>query len=255
MPEALTLTLVSATVVSVAVCVYKSIDRVVSAPKEIVKQGGASAEGVIQTFAAELRKLFGSEPRISLTRRVIQTGGEAIRELALYKETVLIREEWSSTSWKSTKRLSVQQPFTLKAGFDLNRLKFDFDPAKKAVTVTISDSTIVNVEYAGDYEILKEEHGLWNRIALSERDAILNSLPQKAQDEAEKLRLRDKAAEQLKNLLERMLPRDVHLVVRCADDTLHFRTDKQLPNISPATLSVLGMSEVPLAVERAAGAS
>ncbi len=250
MPEALTLTLVSATVVSVAVFVYKSIDRVVSAPREIVKQSGASAESLIKTFSSELRKLFGSEPRISINRRVIQTGGEAIRELALYKETVLINEQWSSTSWRSTKRLSVQQPFTLKAGFDLNRLKFEFDPERKMLNVTISDSTIVNVEYAGDYEILKEEHGLWNRISLSERDSILNSLPQKAQDEAEKLRLRDKAAEQLKVLLERMLPKDVQLVVRCADDTLLFRTDKQLPNLSPTTLSLLGISEVPVNVER-----
>jgi hypothetical protein len=248
MPEALTLTLVSATVVSVAVCVYKSIDRLVSAPGQMVKQSGASAEGVIKTFAAELRRLFGSEPRISMNRRVIQTGGEAIRELALYKETVLISEEWNSTSWKSTKRLAVQQPFTLKAGFDLNRLKFDLDPAKKLVTVTISDSTVVNVEYAGDYEIVKEEHGLWNRISVAERDAILNSLPQKAEDEAEKLRLRDKAAEQLKSVLERMLPADFKLVLHCADDTLLFRSDQRLPNISPATLSLLGMTEVPLNV-------
>jgi hypothetical protein len=255
MPEALTLTLVSATVVSVAVCVYKSIDRVISAPADILKQSGASAEGVIKTFATEVRKLFGSEPRISVNRRVIQTGGEAIRELALYKETVLIKEEWSSTSWKSTKRLSVQQPFTLKAGFDLNRLKFDLDPKKKVVTVTISDSTVVNVEYAGDYEVVKEEHGFWNRISVAERDAILNSLPQKAQDAAEKLRLRDKAAEQLKIFLERMLPADVRLVLHCADDTLLFRSDKQLANIPPATLSVLGMSEVPVNVGRASTVS
>ena len=255
MPEALTLTLVSATVVSVAVCVYKSIDRVVSAPREIVKQSGASAEGAIRTLAAELRELFGSEPRISLKRRVIQTSGEAIRELALYKETVLISEEWSRTSWKSTKRLLVQQPFTLKAGFDLNRLKFDLDPEKKLLTVTVSDSTVVNVEYAGDYDVLKEEHGFWNRISVAERDAILKSLPQKAQDEAEKLRLRDKAAEQLKNLLERMLPPDLKLKLHCADDTLLFRNDKELPNISPVTLSLLGMSEVPVNVGRGAPVS
>ena len=246
MPEPLTVTLVSATVVSVAVCVYKSIDRVVSAPKELVKQTGASAENLIKIFAGELRKLFGSDPRISVNRRVIQSGGESIRELALYKETLLIQEEWSSTRWKSTKRLSVQQPFTLKAGFDLNRLKFDLDPAQKRVTVTISDSTIINVEYAGEYQILQEEHGLWNRITSSERDAILNSLPQKAQHQAEMLNLRDKAAEQLKNLLARILPGDINLVLHCTDDTLLFRADRNLANIPAATLSLLGLSEVPL---------
>jgi hypothetical protein len=186
---------------------------------------------------------------------VIQTGGESIRELALYKETVLIQEEWTSTRWRSTKHLSVQQPFTLKAGFDLNRLKFDLDPVQKRVTVTISDSTILNVEYAGDYEILKEEHGLWNRITSLERDAILNSLPEKAQGQAELLKLRDKAAEQLKNLLERVLPNDIKLVLHCTDDTLLFRDDKKLTAIPTATLSLLGLSEVPLdaKVERSDG--
>src|ERR1051325_5173630 len=182
MPEPLTLTLVSVTVVSVAVCVYKGIDRVISAPKETVKQTGRTAEELIKTLAVELKKLFGAEPRISMSRRVIQTGGEAMRELALYKETVLITEEWTNTSWKSTKRIRVQQPFILKAGFDLNRLKFEVDPKNREVRVTISESTLVNIEYAGEYEVLKEEHGFWNRITAQERDRIVNSLPQKAQE-------------------------------------------------------------------------
>jgi membrane-associated HD superfamily phosphohydrolase len=242
MPEPLTVTLVSATVVTVAVCVYKSIDRVISAPKELVRQSGATAEDLIRTFASELKKLFGSEPRISVNRRIVQTGGQAIRELALYKETVLIKEEWEDTSWKSTKKLCVEQPFTLKAGFDLNRLKFELDPASKQVTATISESTIINVEYAGDYEILKEEHGFWNRISPVERDAIVNSLPEKARQEVEELQLRDKAAEQLKNVLQKMLPPDVALVIKCTDDTLCFE-QKSLAPIPPTTLSRLGLSE------------
>jgi len=93
MPEPLTIALVSVTVVSVAVCAYKAVDRIVSAPRDIVKAGGDSVENVVRTFGAELRKLFGSEPRISVNRRVVQTGGTAIRELALYKETILVSEE------------------------------------------------------------------------------------------------------------------------------------------------------------------
>src|SRR5688500_18838949 len=197
MPEPVTIALISVTVVSVAVCAYKAVDRIVSAPKDIVKAGGESVENVVRTFGSELRKLFGSEPRISVNRKVIQTGGTAVRELALYQETILIREEWVNTSWKSTKKLLVQQPFVLKAGFDLNRLKFDLDAEKNTVTVTISESTLVNLEYAGEFEILKAEHGLWNRITAVERDAVLNSIPTKAREEAEKLQFRAKAVEQL----------------------------------------------------------
>jgi hypothetical protein len=243
MPEPLTLTLASVTVISVAVCVYKSIDRVLSAPRETIKQTGQSAEELVRTFAAELRKLFGSEPRISVNRRIVQTGGEAIRELALYKETVLINEEWTNTSWKSTKRLHVQQPFALKAGFDLNRLKFEVDPVNREVTATISESTIVNIEYAGDYEVLKQEHGFWNRITARERDTILNSLPQKAKEEAEALQLRDKAAEQLRALLQPILPPGFRLQLKCADDTIRFEDKPSLANIPGTTLALLGFEE------------
>lgn len=241
MPEPLTIALVSVTVVSVAVCAYKAVDRIVSAPRELVKTGGESVENMIRTFGAELKKLFGSEPRISVQRRVIQTGGTAVRELALYKETVLISEEWANTTWKSTKKLHVQQPFILKAGFDLNRLKFDVDPEKQQLTVTISESTLVNLEYAGDYEVLKEEHGLWNRISAEERDAVLNSIPQKAQEHAEKLQLRDKAVEQLKLFLRPIVPARFELLIKATDDSIYFQEHGVLATIPETTLSALGL--------------
>ena len=246
MPEPITIALVSVTVVSVAVCAYKAVDRIVAAPQGLVKTGSDSVENVIRTFGAELRKLFGSEPRISMNRRVIQTGGTGVRELALYKETILITEEWVNTTWHSTKKLHVQQPFVLKAGFDLNRLKFDVDPEKHQVTVTISESTLINLEYAGDYEVLKEKHGLWNRISAAERDAVLNSIPKKAQEEAEKLQLRDKALEQLKLFLRPILPPRFELVVKSTDDTIYFKEQGVLASIPKTTLSALGLVEAPV---------
>jgi hypothetical protein len=218
---------------------------VLKAPKELVVTSAESVESVIKTFAGELRKLFGSEPRISLRRKVIQVGGAAVRELALYKETILVQEEWVNTSWKSTKRLHVQQPFVLKAGFDLNRLRFEIDAESRQVTVTLSDSTLVNLEYAGEYEILKEENGLWNRISSSERDAVLNSIPKKAEEEAEKLQLREKAIEQLAAFLRPILPPAFELVMKCMDDTIYFRRNGVLPTVPASTLSALGFVEEP----------
>ncbi|HTG43606.1 MAG TPA: DUF4230 domain-containing protein [Verrucomicrobiae bacterium] len=229
MAEPLTVILASVTVVSVAACVYKAIERVASAPRELVRTGGESVEGVIRTLSGELSKLFGSEPRISLNRKVLQMGGSAIRELALYKETILIREEWLNTSWKSTKQLWVEQPFTVKAGFDLNRLRFEVDGTKDEVVVTVPDATIVNVEYAGEFEVVREEHGLLNRITTRERDAVLNSLARKAQEEAEKLPLRDKAIEQLKLLLRPVLPGRFELIVQATDENLYFKEAGVLP--------------------------
>lgn len=243
MPEPITVTIVSVTAVTVAVYVYKSIDRIVSAPKELIKQGEESTENVLKTFSRELRKVFGAEPRISIHRTVVQRGGEAIRELALYKETVEIIEEWENTSWRSTKRVTVKQPFTLKAGFDLNRIKFDLDSQTRKVTAVISDATVVNVEYAGGYEICKEEHGFWNRITAANRNTIINSLPEKAKQEAVKLQLREKAAAQLKLFLERVVPSQFQLEVRCIEDAVDFTTGDTLPSIPATTLSALGFVE------------
>jgi hypothetical protein len=242
MPEPVTIALVSVTVVSVAVCAYKAVDRIVSAPKELVRSGGESVENLMKTLGSELRKLFGTDPRISVNRRIVQLGGTAVRELALYKETILITEEWVNTNWKSTKRFHVQQPFVLKAGFDLNRLKFDVNLEQQQVTVTISESTLVNLEYAGEYQVLKEEHGLWNRISVFERDTVLNSIPKKAQEQAQELRLRDKAIEQLKLFLRPILPPRFELVLKSTDDTLYFK-EGPLASIPGSTLSALGFVE------------
>ena len=243
MPEPLTVTIVSVTAITVAAYVYKSIDRMVSAPRELVKQGGESTENLVKTVSTELRKFFNWEPRISVNRTVVQRGGEAVRELALYKESVEIIEEWANTSWKSTKQVQVKQPFTLKAGFDLNRIKLDLDPAGQKVIVTISDSTVVNVEYAGEFEFIKEEHGFWNRITTADRGEIVNSLPQRARLEAEKLELTQKAAGQLKVLLERIVPPGFQIEVRSQDETLYFQDQAGMDAIPAATLRVLGIAE------------
>jgi hypothetical protein len=104
----------------------------------------------------------------------------------------------------------------------------------------------VNLEYAGDYEVLREEHGLWNRISAAERDAVLNSIPKKAQEEAEKLQLRAKALEQLKLFLRPILPPTFELVVKSTDDTIYFKEQGGLACIPETTLSALGFVEVPL---------
>jgi hypothetical protein len=131
----------------------------------------------------------------------------------------------------------------LKAGFDLNRLKVELDPVRREVIATISDSTIVNVEYAGDYEVLKQEHGFWNRINARERDTILNSLPLKAQEQAEPLKLREKAAEQLRLLLQPIVPPGFRFELKCTDDTLRFEAKPSLQSIPPGTLALLGFKE------------
>ena len=148
-----------------------------------------------------------------------------------------------NTSWKSTKQVQVKQPFTLKAGFDLNRIKLEVDPARRKMIVIISDSTVVNVEYAGEFQFVKEEHGFWNRITAADRDAIVNSLPAKAKQEAEKLELTQKAAAQLQVLLERIVPAGFEIEMRSQDETLCFQEGAPMDALSQSTLRVLGIAE------------
>jgi hypothetical protein len=243
MPEPVTIALAGATAVTVAVYLYKTVERVTSAPKEIVQTSGDSIERIIKTFSEEFRKLVGSEPQLVINRTVIQRGGQEICELALYKETIEIQEQWENTRFASKKSLTVKQPFTLKAGFDLNRLKFKFDPQNKTVIVTISDSLLVNLEHVGPFEFLKEEHGFLNRITSADRDRIANSLPQKAREEAEVLQLREKAIAQLKLFLTRFFPDTLTLEFHSNDDTLWFE-NRTLHELPKSSLDALGLVQV-----------
>ena len=71
----------------------------------------------------------------------------------------------------------------------------------------------------------------------------MNSLPQRARLEAEKLELTQKAAGQLKVLLERIVPPGFQIEVRSQDETLYFQDQAGMDAIPAATLRVLGIAE------------
>lgn len=243
MPEPVTIALAGATAVTVAVYLYKTVERVTSAPKETIQTSGESVERIIKTFGEEFRKLVGSEPQLVINRTVVQRGGREVCELALYKETIEIEEQWENTRFASKKSLTVKQPFTLKAGFDLNKLKFKFEPGNRKVRVIISDSLLVNVEHVGPFQFLKEEHGIWNWLTSQDRDRIANSLPEKAKEQAEGLQLREKALAQLEVFLSRFFPEHLELEFEPEDDTLWFGKSS-LRELPVKSLQALGLEQV-----------
>ena len=186
MPEPVTVSIIGATVVTVAVYAHKIVREMFNTPVVTVKQTGETAKELIKTIGLELRQTFNAQPIITINRIVIQQAPQRICEWCFAKQVVEIEEKLEHTLFGSKKRLHISQMFALKAGFDLNRVRMEFNEGNNHIRLIITDATIVNVEYHSPYDPKVEEHGWWNRISSTERDRVINSLPENAKKDTSK---------------------------------------------------------------------
>jgi hypothetical protein len=187
----------------IAICTLGSyvIRKGIDAPKALTAVGGDEVRKTIESIAKTIHDLFGATPQITFKRTIIQAAPSAIRELYLYKQSQITREELRSTWFSGTKTLVVAQSLIIRAGFYLNRLHLEFDDSGRTMRATISDSLLVVVEQDGPFRVEQSESGWWNRISQEERDQLINSLPEKAKDQIETASLRQLAAVKLKEEL------------------------------------------------------
>jgi hypothetical protein len=193
--------------------------RAVEAPKEIVEAGGEAARKNIEAIGGEIRNLLGATPEITINRTIIQEAPATICELYFFKQAIQTREQLISKKLGSSKTLVVSQKFIIKAGFDLNRIRLDFDADQQTFHATIAGGLVIGVEHDGPFEVEKSESGWWNRITDEERDQLINSLPAKARNEVETSALRQLAAGGLNDLLTRICERrNMKLKMTCSDE-------------------------------------
>jgi hypothetical protein len=201
MPEPVTLTIIAVTSITLALIGYRTVEKIADVPGNTV----VATKEVIQCVCDQLRDLFGAKPRFSVDKEVTQVADPvAICELCLASTKIKVVAKFENSWAKSTKRIECQQTFLVKAGYDLNRLKLDFDTNKKCLRVTISEATIVNV-IPDKLHGIKAISGFLNWVKEEERVAVLNSLPQIAKNEAKRSEVYALAAKQLKVVMERML--------------------------------------------------
>jgi len=242
MPEPVTVTIIGATVVTVAVYAHKIAREMFNTPAVTVKQTGETTKALIKAIGSELRQTFNAEPIITINRVVIQQAPQRMCEWCLAKQVVEVEEKLEHRRFGSTKRLHISQRFTLKAGFDLNRVRLEFKEGDRHVRLIITNATIVNVEYHSPYAPKVEEHGWWNRISSTERDRVINSLPENAKEDAGKKELTKLAAEELKVVLGNFFKKfGCALEVECQNHNLLMKDGSSLPEIPEEKLNSLGI--------------
>ena len=244
MPEPITLSIIAVTAVTVAFFGYKTADTIVNAPAKLVETAGTTARDLLRGFSDELQRLFGAKPRLSVDRVVIQQAPISICELCLAKSEIAATAEIEENWMGSTKRFRASQVFILKAGYDLNRLKFDYDSKRKHMRVTVSEATILNVIQKSGYQTEREENGFWNRLNAKDREIAIHSLPEKAREEAKTSGVFAHAQGQLKLVFERMFNRlQISTEVVCQDESVVFEESRLLPEMSGEAMSRLGLEE------------
>jgi hypothetical protein len=224
---------------------HKTASKAIDAPKELVTAGGDAIRHNIQAIGTEIRDLLGATPEITINRTVIQQAPAAVCELYFCKQSAETREQLTSKKLGSSKTLIISQKFTIKAGFDLNRLRLDFDEKNHELRATITDALLLSVENDGPFQVEKSESGWWNRISDAERDQLINSLPEKARNEIETTAIRDQAMAGLRHVLNRICERNgLRLQIDFASNDTAIRSTKTLAEPSDA-IEQLGLLDPP----------
>lgn len=246
-PETIRIIVICLAVVATAFLGFKAFQKLgtkaVEAPKEIVEAGGEAVRKNIEAIGSEIRDLLGATPEITINRTIIQEAPTTICELYFFKQATQTREQLISKKLGSSKSLVVSQKFIIKAGFDLNRLRLDFDEGNQTVHATISDALLIGVEHDGPFEVEKSESGWWNRITDDERDQLINSLPNKARNEVETSALRQLAANGLNEVLTRICERrNMKLTITSGDENpSNVRDSKSLSELPTLAIDQLGL--------------
>lgn len=228
---------------TVAVYAHKIVKEIFTTPTDILKQAGESTKDLVQTIGSEFRQTFNAQPIITINRLVIQQAPQRICEWCFVKQVVEVREKIEHEWLLSKKRLHISQMFTLKAGFDLNRIRLEFHEGSRRVRLVIADATIVNVEYHSPFKVDVEENGYWNRISNAERDRVINTLPETAKNDAVKKELTKLAAEDLKVVLGTIFKKvGCELEMVCENQSLLIKDTGSLPEISEDNLHPLGIA-------------
>jgi len=153
------------------------------------------------------------QPQVTVNQRVIMTQTAPIAEFAVVSKEELVTlgftehlEIWSMQIPLTEKKVTVEAPFRLKAGFNLQEpFTVEINPTTHQVHASMPHAKILSVEQIGDL-VYHAEDATLNRITDEERAKIINDLHSTASDSAEKSSLKSDAEQQvtqrLKDLIE-----------------------------------------------------
>jgi len=152
------------------------------------------------------------QPQVTVNQRVVLTQTAPIAELAVVSKEEFVTlgftehlELWSMQIPLTEKKVTVEAPFRLKAGFDLREpFTVRIDPATHQVHATMPHAKILSVEQIGDL-VYHSEDATLNHITDEERQKIVNDLNSAAHDTAEKSSLKTDAQQQVEQRLKELI--------------------------------------------------
>lgn len=174
----------------------------------LVRATGESGERLAERLAAIVRDRFHVEPTIRINGRVVSEGTFAARELVTRKQVLTCRREKSHQWLGSTKQITMEATFTVKAGFDLGRpIRIEVGPDGQRAEVEWPEARILSVEAEG-FVPAEESSGWWNRITPEDRAELQAELKRAAAAEARAGGLLREAETELRQLLSNQLGED-----------------------------------------------
>ena len=160
---------------------------------DVVIDKTRDAKNLAKETASEIKNGMNLNGRITVGKTVISEGNRDITELTVRELTFTHTYAWTHDWAGSTKKLEVKGTFKGKAGYDLTgrwadpKSLWGIDVAEdgKMITARVPQPSILSVEMT-NYEIIKDDDGLWNKISKEDRQLAVNGLQQGARTEIEK---------------------------------------------------------------------
>lgn len=168
----------------------------------------ASVDHTIDHVRDAFSEVLHVQPKVTVNERVVLTQTSPIAELAVVTKQELVTIGLDShlevLSWQiplTEKKITVEAPFQIKAGFDLREpFSVAVDPVTHALKAAMPHAKILSVEQVGDLAYHGED-ALLNRVNDEERAQILKNLNAAAHVAAEDSSLKSDAEQQVEQRL------------------------------------------------------
>jgi hypothetical protein len=115
-------------------------------------------------------------PRISVNQAIVFSQTSPAMELVTAKRSARVRHQLSETWLHSTKEFDIEATFTAQAGFALrDALVVNIPRGARTAEITLPRAKILSMEMS-DFQILKDEDGLWNKLKAKDRELAMRAL-------------------------------------------------------------------------------
>ena len=132
-------------------------------------------------MADEFKKMLNVAPQVTINSKVYLREASPIAEFATAEMPVTVDSTFTSTWLGSTKTISVEGVYVVKAGFDLNQgFSVDLQPQRKRVLVRMPNPRLLSCELKQS-DITDQHGGVINWLSPQDHQAALEQNKREAE--------------------------------------------------------------------------